>query len=399
MSFLVANEYFERIHRIVSFLDTENIRIVTAMKDYGPRNLQLLARKTGIPSPTVYARVSKLERQGLLRTWISPNYSKIGLQRAMVLLAPTAGRDPLAQEALKIPGYWLRVTRCIGECNGYFSLHAIPTANRQDFEQYLDQIVASGIASNYRLFWLEEADSPIINFEYYNTEEKTWKFDWPAWLKDLTSQAEPRTPKASSSSSSISFDKKDLLILKELMKDARTKLSDLGRLLDLTLPAVKYRFDHLLQRGFIHDYIIDILPYAPEISDLYEVRLDFKNEELLNSKETLVARLPFVMTYSLLKNANSMSVRVYLPRREMNNLLTLLSALVRERVLNSFSYLLLDPGTIQLQTFSYEYYNDESGWHYNNRKYLNALQNAVSMYEKGHLEPISFEPVPVASLQ
>ncbi len=369
------------------------------MKQYGPRNLQLIARKTGIPSPTVYSRVSKLEAQKLLRTRISPNLSKIGLQRAMVLLAPTSGRDPLAKEALKIPGYWLRVTRCMGECNGYFSLQAIPTANRQDFEQYLDQIVALGIASSYRLFWLEEAYSPITNFEYYNAEEQTWKFDWPAWLKDLNSPSTPRFSETSSSPSSKSFDKKDLLILKELMKDARTKLSDLGKLLGLTLPAVKYRFDDLLQRGFIHDYIIDILPYAPEISDLYEVRLDFKNEKLLKSEEMVIARLPFVMTYSLLRNANSMTVRVYLPRREMNNLLTLLSALVRERVLTSFAYLLLDPGTIQLQTFSYEYYNDESGWHYDNRQYLDALHNLVSMYEKGHLEPISFQPVPVASLQ
>jgi DNA-binding Lrp family transcriptional regulator len=399
LSFLVANEYFERIHRVVSLLDTENVLIITAMKQYGPRNLQVIARKTGIPSPTVYARVSKLESQGLLRTWISPDYSKIGLQRAMVLLAPVAGRDSLAVDALKIPGYWLRVTRCIGECNGYFSLHAIPTANRQDFEQYLDQVVASGMASSYRIFWMEEARSPTINFEYYNPEEKVWKFDWPAWLNHLTSQTTPRILETSSSPSSKSFDKKDLLILNELVKNARTKLSDLGRLLNLTLPAVKYRFDHLLQRGFIHDYGIDILPYAPEISDLYEVRLDFKNDKLLNFKERVVARLPFVITYSIVKNANSMSVRAYLPRREMNNLLTLLSALVRERVLNSFSYLLLDPGTIQAQTFSYEYYNDESGWHYDNREYLDALQKAVSMYEKGHLEPISFQPVPIASLQ
>lgn len=369
------------------------------MKEYGPRNLQLIARRTGIPSPTVYARVSRLESQGLLRTWISPDYSKIGLQRAMVLLTPTAGRDPLAQEALKLPGYWLRVTRCMGECNGYFSLHAIPTANRQDFEQYVDQIVASGIASSYRIFWLEEGYSPVTNFGHYNPKEKTWKFDWPNWLKDLTSQSMPRISETSSSPSARSFDKKDLLILKELMKDARTKLSELGKLLDLTLPAVKYRFDHLLHRGFIHDYIIDILPYAPEISDLYEVRLDFKNEKLMGSKEMVIARLPFVMTYSLLRNANSMTVRVYLPRSEMNNLLTLLSALVRERLLSSFSYLLLDPGTIQLQTFSYEYYNNESGWHYDNRQYLDALQNAVAMYEKGHLEPISFQPVPIASLQ
>ncbi len=393
MSFLATNEYFERIHRIISLLDAENIKILTAMRKHGPRNLQLISRKTGIPGPTVYSRVSKLESQGLLRTWISPDYSKIGLQRAVVLLAPRAGLDQLTLRALKIPGFWLWVTRCLGECNGYFSLHAIPSANRQDFEQYLDQIVASGIASSYRIFWLEETHTPYFNFDYYSTEGKTWKFDWHGWLKDLTGQGGPRVSKAQSLSSR-SFDKRDLLILKEMMKDARTKLSDMGKLLELTLPAVKYRFDDLLQRGFIHEYIVGILPYAPEISDLFEVRLDFTSEKSLRSGETVLAGLPFLNTYSPVRNSNSISARVYLPRGEMSNLLTLLSALVREHVLSSFSYLLLDPITIQAQTFHYKNYNDGLGWHYDNREYLKSLQDALSIYEKGHAEPINFQLAP-----
>ncbi len=316
----------------------------------------------------------------------------------MVLLAPRAGLDELTLKALKIPGYWLWVTRCLGECNGYFSLHAIPSANRQDFEQYLDQIVASGIASSYRIFWLEETHTPYFNFDYYSPEGKTWKFDWPGWLKDLTSQTRPRIPKAPSDSSR-SFDKKDILILKELVKDARTKLSEMSKLLELTLPAVKYRFDDLLQRGFIHEFIVAILPYAPEISDLYEVRLDFTGEKVLRSRETVLADLPFLTRYSPVKNSNSLSARVYLPRSEMSNLLTLLSALVREHVLSSFSYVLLDPNTIQAQTFESNNYNDQSGWHYDNREYLESLQNALSTYEKGHAEPINFQLVPVATLQ
>ncbi len=58
----------EKINRFVSFLDPANIKIVTAMRKYGLRNLQLIADKTNIPRPTVHARVSKLEKEGLLRT-------------------------------------------------------------------------------------------------------------------------------------------------------------------------------------------------------------------------------------------------------------------------------------------------------------------------------------------
>ena len=316
----------------------------------------------------------------------------------MVHLATRSGLDKLSAKVLKIPGYWLWLARCLGECNGYFSLHAVPPANRQDFEQYLDQTVASGIASGYRIFWLDETHTSSFNFDYYSPETKTWKFDWHGWLKDLAGQAGSRQSKIQPPVAS-SFDKKDLLILKELVKDARTRLSEMSKLLELTLPAVKYRFDDLLQRGFIHEYIIGILPYAPEISDMYEIRLDFTSEKVLNNKKDVFASLPFLMTHSLVKNSNSISARVYLPRSEMSNLQTLLSALVRERVLSSFSYLLLDPGTIQAQTFPYKDYNDESGWHYDNRQYLDSMQEILSAYEKGLAEPINFQLTPVASLQ
>ena len=105
------------------------------------------------------------------------------------------------------------------------------------------------------------------------------------------------------------------------------------------------------------------------------------------------------MTYSLLNNSNSISARIYLPRSEMSNLQTLLSALVRERVLSSFSYILLDPSTIQAQTFHFEEYDDGSGWHYDNRQYLDSLQDLLSAYEKSRTEPVNFQLVPVASLR
>ena len=112
------------------------------MKKSGPRNLQQISRKSGVPYPTVYTRVNKLSDSGLLNTYAYPNFAKIGLARALVLLTPAAGREVLAREALKIPGYWLSLIRCSGECNGFYSLHGVPAGNRQDFEQYLDQVVS-----------------------------------------------------------------------------------------------------------------------------------------------------------------------------------------------------------------------------------------------------------------
>src|SRR6266516_977660 len=380
LSQIAPQEYLERINRFVSFLDPGNVKIATEMKKYGLRNLQLIADKTRIPRPTVHARVSRLEKEGLLRTWIHPNYAKLGLVRAMVLLTTKPGRELLAPEALRVPGYWLRLIRCMGECNGYYSTHAIPLEKRWDFEQYLEKIVASGIASEYRLLWLEEARSPLPDFRYYDAKKKTWTFDWPGWLEALA--AKPGQTRRKDPSVPGTFDKKDLIILKELVKDGRTKLTQLASLLDMTVPAVKYRFDNLARSGFIHEYVIDMLPFAPEISELIEMILDFKTRKGLFHGEKVLATLPIVRTLSRIEGSNSIAVRMYLPRTQSNNLFTLLSALSRTEVLTGFTYVLLDPMTIQTQTFSYKSYEDDLGWRYDNIEYFEELRKVSSAFDK-----------------
>jgi DNA-binding Lrp family transcriptional regulator len=397
LSHIAPEEYLEKINRFVSFLDPANVKIVTAMRKYGLRNLQLIADKTNIPRPTVHARVSKLEKEGLLRTWIHPDYARLGLVRGMVLLTTKPGRELLAPEALRIPGYWLRLIRCMGECNGYYSTHAIPLEKRWDFEQYLEKIVASGIASEYRLLWLGEARSPLPDFRYYDPKKKTWTFDWPEWLKALA--AKPGQTQRKDPSAPSTFDKKDLIILKELVKDGRTKLTHLARLLDMTVPAVKYRFDNLARSGFIREYVIDMLPFPPLISDLYEMVLDFKSNEGLCHGEKILSSLPMVMTLSRVEGTNSIAVRVYLPRTQMNNLLTMLSALSRTGVLTGFTYVLLDPMTIRTQTFSYEYYEDNTGWQYNNLEYFEKLRKVSSAFDKEEDIQVTFQSAPVLGFQ
>jgi DNA-binding Lrp family transcriptional regulator len=394
LSTITADEYFDKIHQIVSLLDEENILILRTMKQHGPRNLLGIARKAKLPYTTVYNRVTKLENLGVLNTRINPNYSKIGLARAMVLATPFPGREVLTREALKIPGYWLRIARSIGDCNGYYSLHAIPLSNRRDFELYLDQLAARGFMKDHQIFWLSESYSPLPNFDYFSIKDRTWRFDWKAWSRlseanvevDHKRQAVTLAPK---------FDKKDLIILKELAKDARATLASLTKLLSMTLPAAKYRFDRLVANGFIEDYVMGMLPYAPDISELCEVRLDFFKENLLIRTERMFSRLPIVLTYSRIMGLNSLAARIYIPRRETINLLTFLSSLVKDGVLATYSYMQLEPLTIQAQTFAYKDYDDQSGWQYDNHRYLETLDNLTANWSKRETETLT--PQAIAS--
>jgi len=33
------------------------------------------------------------------------------------------------------------------------------------------------------------------------------------------------------------------------------------------MPAAKYRFESVMKKGLVHEYVFDILPYAPEMSN------------------------------------------------------------------------------------------------------------------------------------
>ncbi len=397
-----ADEYFKRIHQTMSLLDANNIRIVRAMTKHGPRNLQLISRETGIPYPTVFARVSRLEKSSTLRVWANPNHPKIGLSRCMVLLNPMPGRDLLAKEALRIPNYWIRIIRCMGECNGFYSVHAVPSENAREFEQYLEQFVPLGLASNVRVYWLDEQHSFLPNFDYYDPEKGKWRFEWNGWLQQL-SEDHPRSSKSQQRHSNeskvevASFDKKDLIILKELSKDARMKLADFARLFKITLPAAKYRFDRIKEKGLINEYVIDLLPYSPEMSDLYEIRWDFKSEGQMFLRASILEKLPFVINYSVIHGTNSITSRVYLPRGEMNNLITLVSTLIRRGVLNNSTFLWLDSATILNQTFSYTFWTDENGWAYDNRESKDKLQGLLSTPEQSVKDQVTFQPMSITT--
>ena len=397
LSTISPDEYFDSVHRIVSLLDGENVTILRTMKQHGPRNLLEIARKAKLPYTTVYNRVTKLENQGVLKTWIYPNYSKIGLSRAVVLATPHPGKEALAREALKVPGFWLKVARCLGDTNGYYSQHAVPTSNRQDFELYLEQLLERGVVKSYRVFWLGDAGFPLTNFDYFKPKDRTWKFDWKGWLDKLTSVRAKAETTRHVTPQPEPFDERDLIILKELTKDARTTLADLSKLLSLTLPATKYRFDKLIARGLVQEYVIDLLPFAPQISKLFDVRLDFKNESSMRAVENAISEVPIVQSYSLITGLNSMTVRIYLPQVEVSNLFAFLSLLVSKGVLTNYSYLIIDPMTIQSQTFSYKQYKNETGWDYDSREYLKTVDSLTPKWTKTEIEP-NYQTLPPLSI-
>ncbi len=319
----------------------------------------------------------------------------------MVLVDPLPGKELLVREGLRIPNWWVRLMRCMGDCNGYYSVHAVPTLHVREFEEFIGQFVPLGLASNAKVYWLEDQHTFIPNFEYYDIASRTWRFPWSLWANLLASVSDTSTieDRTLSNGKNVSFDSRDLHVVKELYKDATVKLADIARMFGITLPAAKYRFESAMKKGLVQEYVFDILPYAPEMSELYDIRLDFKNENALRSSSQKLSKLPFVLSFSKFRGLNTLAIRIYLPKGEMNNLIAMLSLLVREGILTNFTYLWLESLTLKAQTFSFEKYRDGLGWDYDNNEYNNALQSMLSNVSSRTPRETLFEPMSIATLQ
>jgi len=99
-------DWHKNIREITKQLDRTNVKILSAMWKYGPRNLLEVSRRTGIPFTSVYHRVAKLEAKSKRVASLMPQVSGLGLVRIVVLVSANPGCEDRVTAALKLPNYW-----------------------------------------------------------------------------------------------------------------------------------------------------------------------------------------------------------------------------------------------------------------------------------------------------
>src|SRR3989304_2153033 len=99
--------YNDKIRWLMKRLDLTNVRIFSAMQEFGPRNLLEVSRRTGIPFTSVYNRVNKLEATSGALVHLIPKMSKLGLVSLTILTnaKPGSGDEKGPTHRLSIPGF------------------------------------------------------------------------------------------------------------------------------------------------------------------------------------------------------------------------------------------------------------------------------------------------------
>jgi len=366
--------YFKGIQEIEKQLDPLNMKILMAMWKFGPRNLLEVSRRTDLPFTTVYHRVHKLEAKSKRIVYLLPSTNKLGLVRVIAPVAARPGYEEQVTRALKIPNLWSAINRCEGSFTHYSS-HSVPLLSVSDFKRYITHLSMSGLITNFKFIATTDLIPNFPDFRYYNSDEKHWSFKWKQWARDLRRI----TPSVIDDPEDyrLEADYRDLLIIKELWKNGRKTFAELAPILGISLQAVKYRYDRLVRIGAIKHFQFDVWRFPVEISAYHEVMLQFTSKEAMNAFFALTPELMFVYSVAKVIGENSLMVRTYLPESQVANMFGFFSELAKAGFLASYSSVRLNFAQRELQSISYELFQDGKGWSFNLDESLSELSRLV----------------------
>jgi len=347
--------------RIAKYLDPTNIRIFSAMWKYGPRNLLEVSRRIGMPFTSVYHRVSRIESNLHETGWLIPRVSKLGMVRIAVLLSALPGCEGEVTRALKAPNLW----RSIGLCEGNFthiSIQLVPAKLLRSFRDYIQQLVDKSLATNITVIYTGDYVPNFPDFDSYDPQANQWKFDWEGWYDFLVGESHA-VPVEDPESYASTFDRKDMMIIRELERDVRKSFVDIAKTTGMTPQGVKYHFDQKLVPSGITTYFqFKLLPFPTEVSSYHEIMLEFNNKKDLDRFFSLIPRLFFVVGAAKVLRQNTLMVQTWMLSSQLHKLFAFLSHLAKAGILKSYSSVRMDWASRQTQSISDELYDDEKGW-------------------------------------
>jgi hypothetical protein len=231
-------------------LNRDLVQMARIIADMGP-NVNQIAETSHTFRETVRYRYHRFLLDRGITVQAVPSYAKLGFKRLILIvkLAPTCEANAKSIfSALSELCYLHSFTRVL--LRGEFLVHiAVPSALAERCAGVYMDLHRAGLFTELEVLAFDEMRNPPMRAEFYDFVRGTWSFDWNA-LKSEEMRLPLRTvPKAEK------YDRTDLLVLKELDKDASRTLVKMARDLKVNVSALEFHYrEHVKGRGLIKGY-------------------------------------------------------------------------------------------------------------------------------------------------
>jgi DNA-binding Lrp family transcriptional regulator len=359
-------------------LSASDLRIVEALERHGPRNVTDVAKKLGVPAETLRKRLRRLRSDFFCRTGINIYHTFLGLKKAVVFAEAYPGYEDLLFNGLKAHDFWIFVSRCYGTFEGCVGIFTIPKDHEGEFKQFAKSIKELGIAKDVRIFWSTCFQSVNLRCDWFDEEADNWDFRWDEWIDEIRrEQTDLPYTLVDPEGFPIKGDKTDVLILKELEKDATTSFVELGNRLGMSPQKVGYRYQkHLMERGLIENFRVSAFHFGRAIADFYFFILEFDSNEKFARFTSSLLDKPFARALGKILGKNWLYAYLYLPKSEFRKFLKAVAQLVRNGFVKSYRYAIQDLQASSRQTISYEYFKN-GRWTYDHEKHQEKLEQLI----------------------
>ena len=357
-------------------LDFTDLRILESLAMYGPRNVTEVARKLNMHGETLRKRLKRLSSKIFLRAHVNIYHTNLGLKKALVFAESVPGYKDLLFDCMKQNDFWIFVSRCYGMFEGCVGIFTIPKDHCAEFGQFLEEMKRLDIARDVRVFWATCFHSVHSRCNWYDPQLGTWDFQWGDWIDEIKSEQTklPYTlfdPK----DFPIYGDMVDVLMLKELEKDATISFTNLAKILKISPQLVRYHYQrHIIERGLIESFEVTAFHFGRAVSDFFFFKFD-SFEKLAKFASSLLNK-SFVKGLGKILGENALFGYLYLPNSEFRKFLRVLSKLVRSGFMQSYLYVIQDLTKSSRETIPYQCFKDGM-WVYDHNKFIENLQDLV----------------------
>jgi DNA-binding Lrp family transcriptional regulator len=354
--------------------DLLDVRILESLGVHGPRNITGLARTLGEPAETVRKRLQRIRSRNYLRTHVNIYHTNLGLKKAVVIAEAIPGYEDVLFESLKINNFWIYLSRCYGIHEGCIGVYTIPRDHCADFELFLSELKQLNVTRKIDLYWSTCFQTVNLRCNWFDSESRSWSLLWDKWIEEIPTKG-TRLPFTliDPLDFTVEGDRTDVLILKELEKDATVSFTKLAKMLGMSPQLIRYHFyEHLVARNLIESFQVTVFPFDRTISDMFFFIFRFETGEKLAKFALSLMDKPFVYVLGKILEEDSLVANLYMPKYEFREFIDILSRLVKAGVLQSYLYVIQDLNKTLRQTISYEYF-ENGGWIYEHEKHMQSL--------------------------
>jgi len=243
-------------------LQKEIALILDAVKKFGPRNISLIARQTGIPRETVRVRLlNMLPRYGFVIKML-PNYYKLGLARYFGYLRFSRQFADRAKDLLRWLGektylmYWGKVLMR----NEFVVIVTPPYRFEKEYLNLFEELADAGVLEDYWFRKVRAYGHPHASYMYFDFEKGRWS-DHP--VNDGEEEYDEVLVNEIDEAERAQYivDSLDLKILQQLQHDALKDITDIAGDLGVHPRVVSYHFnEHVARKGLVAGWMVSYVP-------------------------------------------------------------------------------------------------------------------------------------------